>query len=106
MKKPRTHQIDVLAQQFLMGATPPTWTYNEQANDYGKDYLGEIGDDDDDGEQTGLNFFVQLKGKEKAEFTADGSHVKFSLEKKHAAYYLDKVKDLPVFLVVVDVNAK
>jgi hypothetical protein len=26
------------------------------------------------------------------------------LETKHAAYYLDKIKDLPVFLVVVDVN--
>ena len=104
MKRHRTHQIDELAQQFFRAAIPPTWSYNEQQNDYGKDYLVEPGDDD--GEQTGLNFFVQLKGQEQVEFTGDGSHAKFSLETKHAAYYVDKIKDLPVFIVVVDVNAK
>jgi hypothetical protein len=104
MKRHRTHQIDELAQQHFRAAIPVTWTYNEHRRDYGKDYLVEVGDDD--GEQTGLNCFVQLKGQEAVEFTADGSQVKFSLERKHAAYYLDKVKDLPVFLVVVDVNQK
>ncbi len=104
MKRHRTHQIDELAQQFFRAAIPPTWSYNEQHNDYGKDYLVEPGDDD--GEQTGLNFFVQLKGQEEVEFTGDKSSAKFSLETKHAAYYVDKIKDLPVFLVVVNVNAK
>lgn len=104
MKRHRTHQIDELAQQVFRAAIPTTWTYNEQHNDYGKDYLVEVGDED--GEQTGLNFFVQLKGQEEVEFTGDISSAKFSLEAKHAAYYVDKIKDLPVFLVVVDVNAK
>src|SRR5262249_21215647 len=98
----RTHQIDELAQQYFRANIPVTWTYNEQGNDYGKDYLVEVGEDD--GEQTGLNFFVQLKGQEQVEFTPDGTRVKFTLESKHASYYADKVKDLPVFLVVVDVN--
>ena len=104
MKKPRSHQIDELAQRFFRNALPTAWTYNEQHRDYGKDYLVEIGDDDD--EQTGLSFLVQLKGQEKVKSTADGSNVKFSLKNKHAAYYLDKIRDLPVFLVVVDVNSR
>lgn len=104
MNKHRTHQIDDLARRVFADALSPTWTHNEHNHDYGKDYLVEIGDDD--GEQTGLNFFVQLKGQEEVEFTTDGSRVKFALETMHAAYYADKVKDLPVFLVVVDVNKK
>jgi hypothetical protein len=104
MKRHRTHQIDELAQRFFRAAIPPTWSYNEQKNDYGKDYLVEPGDEE--GEQTGLNFFVQLKGQEAVEYTADKEFVKFSLETMHAAYYVDKIRDLPVFLVVVDVNAQ
>jgi hypothetical protein len=104
MKRHRTHQIDELAQQYFRATIPVTWSYNEQVHDYGKDYLVEPGEED--GEQTGLNFFVQLKGQEAVEFTRDGKQVKFQLETMHAAYYVDKVKDLPVFLVVVDVNRK
>jgi hypothetical protein len=104
MQRSRTHQIDELAQRYFRATIPATWSYNEHKHDYGKDYLVEPGDAD--GEQTGLNFFVQLKGQEKVTFTADGSQVKFSLKTMHAAYYVDKIKDLPVFLAVVDVTNK
>lgn len=104
MQKHRTHQIDDLAQRVLRNALPPTWVLNEQHNDYGKDYLVEIGEDN--GDLTGSGFYVQLKGQEKANISADGTLVKYSLESKYAEYYLDKVKDLPVFLIVVDVNQK
>jgi hypothetical protein len=104
MKRHRTHQIDELAQRVLRDALPPTWVPNEQHNDYAKDYLVEIGEDN--GDLTGASFYVQLKGQEKAEAGADGGRVKYPLETNHAAYYLDKVKDLPVFLVVVDVSRR
>jgi len=104
MKKSRTHQIDDLAQRFLRDALPPTWVINDHFNDYAKDYLVEIGEDN--GELTGSSFYIQLKGQEKAEFSPDGSMVKYSLKSKYARYYLDKIRDLPVFLVVVDVNQK
>ena len=104
MKRGRTHQIDELAQRYLRDTIPATWIYNEHKHDYGKDYLVEPGDPD--GELTGLNFFVQLKGQEQVELTADRRLVKFSLQTMHAAYYVDKIKELPVFLVVVDVNKK
>ena len=104
MKRHRTHQIDELAQRIFKNALPPTWVVNKQENDYAKDFHVEIGEDNSD--LTGSSFFVQLKGQEKADISADGSLVKYCLEIKYAAYYLDKIKDLPVFLVVVDVNSK
>jgi hypothetical protein len=104
MKRHRSHQIDERAQRAFREALPPMWVANEHRNDYGKDYLIEIGENN--GELTGSSFYVQLKGQEKARRSADGTTIKFSLETKYATYYLDKIKDLPVFLVVVDVNQK
>src|SRR5258707_530073 len=104
MQKHPAHQTDDLAQRILRDALPPSWVVNEQGKDYGKDYLVEIGEDN--GDLTGSSFYVQLKGHEHAELSADGTLVKQSLESKHASYYFDKVKDLPVFLVVVDVAKK
>jgi hypothetical protein len=104
MNKHRTHQIDDLAQQILHAALPPSWVPNEQHRDYGKDYIVEIGEEN--GDLTGSSFYVQLKGQETVDLCADGSLVKYSLESKYATYYFDKIKDLPVFLIVVDVNKK
>ena len=78
---------------------------NEHTRDYGKDYLVEIGEDGN-GQLTGTNFFVQLKGQRRVKRTADKIAVLFSLESKHARYYSEKVKDLPVFLVVVDIGTE
>ncbi len=104
MQRHRTHQIDELAQRVLRDALPSTWVLNEQHNDYGKDYLVEIGEDD--GRLTGSGFYLQLKGQEESTFSADGTLVKYSLKSKYAKHYLDDIKDLPVLLVVVDVGLK
>jgi len=104
MNKHRTHQIDDLAQRVFREALPPTWVANEQHHDYGKDYLVEIGEEN--GDLSGSSFYAQLKGQEHAQVSADTDVVKYSLETKYAEYYLDKIRDLPVFLVVVDVNEK
>ena len=47
-----------------------------------------------------------MKGQERAKFSRDGNFVKYTLDKKYADYYHDRVEDLPVFLVVVDVSIK
>lgn len=104
MEKSRSHQIDDLAQRILRDALPPTWIVNKQSEDYAKDYLVEIGDEN--GRLTGTSFYIQLKGQAEADLSADGATVPFSLESKYAEYYLDKVSDLPVFLILVDVNKK
>jgi Domain of unknown function (DUF4365) len=104
MKRPKSHQIDELAQRVFRDSLPPTWVVNAQSDDYAKDYLVEIGENN--GDLSGSSFFVQLKGQERPEVSADGMQVKFPLETKHTAYYIDKIKDLPVFLVVIDVRRK
>jgi hypothetical protein len=104
MKRPQAHQINELAKRVLNDSLPPTWVLNEHHNDYGKDYLVEIGHDN--GDLTGTSFYVQLKGHKKANLTADGTQVKHSLESKYAEYYSERIRDLPVFLIVVDVARK
>src|SRR5579883_1433592 len=106
MNKDRTHQIDDLAVQFFRASLPVAWVVNEQHRDYGKDFLVEIAEETARGALTGNGFYVQVKGHEKPKRNTVGSYVKHSLEHKHAKYYLDRVKDLPVFLVVVDVTTK
>ena len=83
---------------------PTAWVCNEQKNDYGKDYLVETGEKD--GALTGLSFYVQLKGTKRIRFSKGKKHATFRLARKHAVYYADKVKDLPVFLVHVDVTQR
>ena len=102
MKRPRSHQIDELAQRVLKFALPPVWVVNDHTNDYGKDYLIEIADDD--GELMGGSFFVQLKGQEEVSVNEDEGVAKFSLKSRYAKYYCDKVRDVPLFLVLVDVT--
>jgi len=104
MKRPMTHQIDERAQRVFKDALPPAWVVNEQPNDYGKDYLVEISEDD--GTLTGDSFFVQLKGQNSATIKHDEKTVTYVLETKYSTYYLDKVRDIPVFLFVVDVSQK
>ena len=104
MKKPLSHQIDDAARAIFDDLRPKTWVANEHRHDYGKDYLVEMGEAN--GNLTGESFYVQLKGQVRVSFNSSGKLAKFSLRTKHAAYYLDKVKDLPVFLVVVDVTKK
>ena len=101
MKRHRTHQVDEAAQRILRELLPPAWLLNEQQRDYGRDYLAETAEGD---ELSGNSFYIQLKGTERAWQSNDGAYVRYPLETKYAKYYFDKVRDLPVFLVVVDVN--
>ena len=102
MKRPRTHEIDKEAMVVLESFLPSSWVVNPQHPDYGKDYLVEVVEDQ---ELTGFNFFAQLKGEESVQLIEGGSFVSFPLQKKHAIYYTDKLKQ-PIFLVLVDVSRK
>jgi len=103
LKRPAQHVIDTRAKKVLEGLLPHEWNFNEMAHDYGKDYLVEPADDS---YLTGTTFFVQLKGTTRIKTVQDQTSISFPLKKKHAAYYLDQVKESPVFLVVVDVDRK
>ncbi|MDZ4847901.1 MAG: DUF4365 domain-containing protein [Pirellulaceae bacterium] len=96
--------IDELSQQVFKSSLPPTWVVNEHFNDYGKDYLVEIAEDN--GELTGTSFYVQLKGQRKVRLSKDKNFAKFSLKSQYSRYYANRVRDLPVFIVVADVTSK
>lgn len=101
MKRPRQHQIDAEAQTILLSHIPSSWVVNEQKKDYAKDFLVEICKRE---HLTGSGFFIQLKGSDKIE--CKNGCVRFPLETKYAEYYRDKLKEVPIFLVVVNVKKR
>lgn len=103
MQKHTTHQIDCRGKIILKDTLPVTWSVNELPSDYGKDFHIELGESD--GEMTGESLYVQLKSSVGHKFNVDRSEATFSLKSMHARYFA-KVKDLPVFLVLIDVSTK
>ena len=101
MKRSPSHQIDEQAQQFLKKTLPLDWAIAKQDPDYAKDYVIEIGKG---GTLTGEVFFAQLKGMQSAKGRRASQDWAFSLKKKYAKYYVESIKDFPVFLIVVDVT--
>ena len=103
MQKHSTHQIDCRGKLILQDTLPVTWSVNEQNSDYGKDFHIELGESD--GEMTGDSLYVQLKSSVGHKFNFDRSEATFTLKSMHARYFA-KVKDLPIFLVLIDVSSK
>lgn len=101
MKKGKTHQINEKGKRLLNEQLPCTWVSNEHFNDYGKDFLVEIGDEN--GELHGESFFIQLKSSQSPIYLAKDESVSFQLNSRYARYFA-KINDLPVFLVIMDVS--
>lgn len=94
----KTFEIDQMAQRLFTNALPPKWLIRQQNPDVHIDYFVEVVETT---EPTGLVFGAQLKGTGSPKYS--GKYIKYSYDRKHLAYYLDKVKQ-PIFLVVIDVN--
>ena len=103
MKRPPAHKINERGMRLFENTVPDNWVCNPQEKDYGKDYLVEIGEDTE--EMSGESFYVQLKSVATASPNTTGEFVSFSLKSGHARYF-SKIKDLPVFLVVADLNTE
>lgn len=57
----RNHEIETLSDRYLKNNIPISWVVNSFTIDYGTDYNCEVSID---GKVSGINFTVQLKGKE------------------------------------------
>jgi tetratricopeptide (TPR) repeat protein len=57
----RNHEIEALSDRYLNSIVPISWVVNKFTVDYGTDYNCEISLD---GKVSGINFTIQLKGKE------------------------------------------
>lgn len=60
-KRHRNHEIEELSERYLRNSIPASWVTNKLQLDYGTDYNCEITLDNG---VSGLNFSIQLKGKE------------------------------------------
>jgi hypothetical protein len=95
-----TREIDRIAQNILQDSIPPAWLPRKQDPDIYIDYFIEIADMTG---PTGIIFAVQLKGTASPKYST--SYIKLTMEIKHIAYYIDKVKQ-PLFIVVIDIINK
>lgn len=97
LRRPPEHVKEDLSRQIFETKIPSEWILRDIAPDYGVDRSLEIVEN---GVVTGKEILIQLKGTESPEIHDD--YISFSLSANHLKYYLDK--DLPVFLVVVDLK--
>lgn len=79
---------------------PASWLPRRQDPDYYVDYNVEVVQD---GELTGLQFAIQVKGSRRVNVRK--GIIRFRMERKPLQYYRDCAR-LPVFLVVADVDEK
>lgn len=89
-KRPRSHQLEDLSLNRFRQAVPTAWVVRERSRDYGVDLEVEIFTED--GEATGLFFYVQLRATDDP---AGGRKLRFDVEQLE--YF--RLLDLPVAIV-------
>lgn len=92
----RNHEIENLSERFLKSTIPYSWVINQFHIDYGTDYNCEIVIDK---KVTGMNFTIQLKGKEK-ELNVD--FVKLNIKKRTLNRWNNRLEPTMVIAFIVD----
>jgi hypothetical protein len=99
MKRPTQHVTENISFQIFSQVIPSEWIIRDIVPDYGLDKSVEIVEK---GIVTGKELLVQVKGTANIKFVND--RVSYSLKVTNLKYYLQK--DIPVILIVVDINQK
>jgi tetratricopeptide (TPR) repeat protein len=92
----RNHEIETLSERFFNNQVPVNWVVNKLQLDYGTDLNCEIVIDKG---VTGMNFSVQLKGKEKESNTES---IKIPIKRTTIKRWLNKLE--PTMIIVYIVN--
>lgn len=92
----RNHQIESLSERYFNKYVPVSWVVNKLQLDYGTDLNCEIAIDNN---VTGMNFSVQLKGKEKE---IDSNFIKIIIKRSTLNRWLKKLE--PTLIIVYIVN--
>lgn len=92
--------VEKKAIEVIKSLLPESWLWRRQAPDFFIDYNVEVVEA---GELTGLQFGVQVKGRQSAKIRK--GRIRFPMERKPLLYYRDNAR-LPVFLALVDVNER
>ena len=93
MEKPRSHEINDEAKNYLRSFFSPPWNVEEIIPDYGLDFRITIVEE---GKVTENFFFIQLKGTDNLKEIKD--HFVFDIDVKHLLYFL-KFIDPIIFLL-------
>jgi len=92
----RNHEIETLSERFFNNQVPVNWVVNKLQLDYGTDLNCEIVIDKG---VTGMNFSVQLKGKEKE---SNAESIKIPIKRTTIKRWLNKLE--PTMIIVYIVN--
>lgn len=92
----RNHQIESLSERYFNKLVPINWVVNRLQLDYGIDLNCEIAIGSN---VTGMNFSVQLKGKEKE---IDKENVKIVLKRSTINRWLNRLEPIMVIAYIVD----
>ncbi|MGV3756334.1 MAG: DUF4365 domain-containing protein [Verrucomicrobiota bacterium] len=96
----KSFETDQSAIMHFRSTLPVSWLYREQKPDFFVDFVVETVTD---GEPTGINFGVQVKGRSKLKYSKESVSLQFKT--KHLSYYLEKCV-YPVFVILVDIDTK
>jgi tetratricopeptide (TPR) repeat protein len=94
----RNHEIETLSERYFKNCIPVSWVVNSFNIDYGTDYNCEIGEDRG---VTGINFTVQLKGKE-TEVNKD--NILVSLKRSTLNRWFNRLEPTMLIAYIVDEN--
>lgn len=95
MEKPRSHEIDEEAKNYLRSFFSPPWNVEEINPDYGLDFRITIVEE---GKVTENFFFIQLKGTDKLKETKD--YIVFDIDVKHLSYFIKFID--PILFLLYD----
>ena len=94
----RNHEIETLSERYFQNFIPISWVVNPFRLDYGTDYNCEITVDN---KVSGMNFSVQLKGKETE---LDKEFIKIILKKTTITRWLNRLEPTMIIAFIVDEN--
>lgn len=94
--KHRNHELETLSERFFINNVPSSWVLNPLKNDYGTDYNCEIAIER---KVTGINFSVQLKGKETEKLKQD---IHITLKRTTINRWLNKLEPTMVIVYIAD----
>ena len=92
----RNHEIETLSENYFRNQIPVSWAVNKFTLDYGIDYNCEIVIDR---MVTGMNFSVQLKGKEKEE---NIEFAKIPIKRTTISRWLKKLEPTMIIVFIID----
>jgi len=92
----RNHEIETLSERYFNKLVPVNWVVNKLQLDYGIDLNCEISIDK---RVTGMNFSIQLKGKEKE---SNKECIKIPIKRTTISRWLNKLEPIMIIVYIVD----